>query len=151
MKTVKLHMISPLGTQSTGDRWIHKGPVMRQSFIPSPCLTWDQIIRIWDNTQKTYSVFMIHDLCICSVYDAKHWKPRVVMMPTLPSLAHRTISGATSEGTSQWRHDKRDGISDHQPCDCLLNRLFIRRSKKRHWSLCGVFTCDLRILCTKGQ
>ena len=30
----------------------------------------------------------------------------------------------------QWRHNGRDGVSDHQPHDCLLNRLFRRRSKK---------------------
>ena len=30
----------------------------------------------------------------------------------------------------QWRHHGRDGVSDHQPHDCLLNRLFRRRSKK---------------------
>ena len=30
----------------------------------------------------------------------------------------------------QWRHNGRDGVSNHQPRDCLLNRLFRRRSKK---------------------
>ena len=30
----------------------------------------------------------------------------------------------------QWRHNGRDGVSNHQPHDCLLNRLFRRRSKK---------------------
>ena len=30
----------------------------------------------------------------------------------------------------QWRHNERDGVSNHQPHDCLLNRLFRRRSKK---------------------
>ena len=30
----------------------------------------------------------------------------------------------------KWRHNERDGVSDHQPNDCLLNRLFGRRSKK---------------------
>ena len=30
----------------------------------------------------------------------------------------------------QWRHNVRDGVSNHQPHDCLLNRLFRRRSKK---------------------
>ena len=30
----------------------------------------------------------------------------------------------------QWRHNDRDGVSNHQPHDCLLNRLFRRRSKK---------------------
>ena len=30
----------------------------------------------------------------------------------------------------QWRHNERDGVSNHQPHDCLLNRLFRCRSKK---------------------
>ena len=30
----------------------------------------------------------------------------------------------------QWRHNGRDRVSNHQPRDCLLNRLFRRRSKK---------------------
>ena len=30
----------------------------------------------------------------------------------------------------RWRHDGRDSVSNHQPHDCLLNRLFRRRSKK---------------------
>ena len=30
----------------------------------------------------------------------------------------------------QWRHNERDGVSNHQPHDCLLNRLFRRKSKK---------------------
>ena len=30
----------------------------------------------------------------------------------------------------QWRHNGHDGVSNHQPHDCLLNRLFGCRSKK---------------------
>ena len=30
----------------------------------------------------------------------------------------------------QWRHNGRDSVSNHQPHDCLLNRLFRHRSKK---------------------
>ena len=30
----------------------------------------------------------------------------------------------------QWRHNGRGSVSNHQPHDCLLNRLFRRRSKK---------------------
>ena len=43
----------------------------------------------------------------------------------------------------QWRHNDHDGVSNYQPHDCLLNRLFRRRSKKtvpRHWPWCGEFT-----------
>ena len=32
--------------------------------------------------------------------------------------------------TLPWRHNDSDGVSNHQPHDCLLNRLFRRRSKK---------------------
>ena len=47
-------------------------------------------------------------------------------------------------GTLQWRHNGRDGVSDHQPHDCLLNRLFRRRSQK---------TSKLRVsgLCTRNS
>ena len=30
----------------------------------------------------------------------------------------------------RWHHNERDGVSNHQPHDCLFNRLFRRRSKK---------------------
>ena len=30
----------------------------------------------------------------------------------------------------QWRHNGRNSVSNHQPHECLLNRLFRRRSKK---------------------
>ena len=43
--------------------------------------------------------------------------------------------------TLQWHHNKRDCVSNHQPRDCLLNRLFRLRSKKtsklRVTSLCA--------------
>ena len=42
--------------------------------------------------------------------------------------------------SSQWRHNEYDGVSNHQPRDYLLNRLFRRSSKKtsklRVTSLC---------------
>ena len=37
----------------------------------------------------------------------------------------------------QWRHNGRDSVSNHQPHDCLLNRLFRRRSKLRVTGLCA--------------
>ena len=35
-----------------------------------------------------------------------------------------------SSQTLQWRHNKHDDVSNHQPHDCFLNRLFRQRSKK---------------------
>ena len=56
----------------------------------------------------------------------------------------------------QWRHNERDGVSNYQPHDCLLNRLFKAQIKEnlkapRHWPFCGEFTSDRWIPCTKGQ
>ena len=33
--------------------------------------------------------------------------------------------------TLRWRHNDQDGVSNHQPHGCLLNRLFRRRSNKK--------------------
>ena len=35
-----------------------------------------------------------------------------------------------SHKSLRWRHNERDSVSNHQPHDCLLSRLFRRRSKK---------------------
>ena len=40
------------------------------------------------------------------------------------------MTGDLYQNALQWRHNGRDGLSNHQPHDCLLNRLFRRRSKK---------------------
>ena len=50
----------------------------------------------------------------------------------------------------RWRHNEHGGVSNYQPCDCLLNDLFRCRSKKtlafvREW------TSDRWIPRTKGQ
>ena len=45
----------------------------------------------------------------------------------IPRIDIYLVFGAKS---LQWRHNERDGVSNHQLHDCLLNRLFMRRSKK---------------------
>ena len=47
---------------------------------------------------------------------------------------------ATSGMSWQWRHNERDGVSNIQPHECLLNRLFKRRSKKTA-KLCVIGLC----------
>ena len=41
-----------------------------------------------------------------------------------------SITAALSLKSLQWRHNWHDSVSNHQPHDCLLKRLFRRRSKK---------------------
>ena len=38
--------------------------------------------------------------------------------------------GTLSFQSSRWRHNERDGVSNYQPHDCLLNRLLRCKSKK---------------------
>ena len=40
-----------------------------------------------------------------------------------------------STSSLQWRHNGRESVSNHQPYDCFLSRLFRRRSKKSSASL----------------
>ena len=42
----------------------------------------------------------------------------------------RSYLESTTAMTLHWRHNGHDGVSNHQPHGCLLNRLFRRRSKK---------------------
>ena len=46
------------------------------------------------------------------------------------SRFHQQGSSLINSRALQWRHNGHDGISNHQPHHCLLNRLFGRRSKK---------------------
>ena len=46
--------------------------------------------------------------------------------------------------TLQWRRNEYDGVSNHRPHDCLLNRLFKAQIKEnikapRHWPVTGEF------------
>ena len=58
---------------------------------------------------------------------------------------HLSTLGALYQNALRWRHNDHNGVSNHQPHGCLLNRLFRHRSKKnikapRHWPLWGEFT-----------
>ena len=46
------------------------------------------------------------------------------------AICNHTVDPSFSASTLQWSHNERDGVSNHQPHDCLLSRLFRRRSKK---------------------
>ena len=48
---------------------------------------------------------------------------------TLPDNT-RLCTVLTTRYSLLWRHNEPDGVSNHQPHDCLLNRLFGHRSKK---------------------
>ena len=51
------------------------------------------------------------------------------------------------EHSLQWHYNECNSISNHQRLDCLLNRLFRRRSKKT-WKLCVTGLCEGNSLVT---
>ena len=46
-------------------------------------------------------------------------------------IEYRAPADETYRVSLQWRHNGRSSVSNHQPHDRLLNRLFRRRSKKK--------------------
>ena len=66
--------------------------------------------------------------------DLRRYRPHydvIVMMICLPPKVPSIVICLVffSEATLQWRHNERDGVSNHQRIDCLLNSLFERRWK----------------------
>ena len=51
---------------------------------------------------------------------------------TKPQFVNLFIEASTkwTPYSLRWRHNERDGVPDHQPHDCFLNRLFRRWSKE---------------------
>ena len=62
-----------------------------------------------------------------------HMNTPVPVKPTLKEIwkiDRLETQQNTTNRILKWGHNKRDGVSSHQPHDCLLNRLSRRRSKK---------------------
>ena len=85
------------------------------SYIVICCIS----IYLFDITFHTVRVLLCFGVFV-SVYFTQ------ILTPYAP----RKPWDYTNASSLQWRHNGRDSVSTHQPHDCLLNRLFRRRSKK---------------------
>ena len=74
---------------------------------------WGRSVITHDGTMATYAVK--HPLCLVLFC----WSSRLLMV--YARFGGKFIT---------WRHNGHDGVSNHQPRHCLLNRLFRCRSKK---------------------
>ena len=76
-------------------------------------------------------VTAIHNVFVCG----KWTSPNAIRLPA------STVITTNFDKSLQWRHNEHDSVSNHQPHNCLLNRLFRRRSKSLafvrgiHWWL----------------
>ena len=57
---------------------------------------------------------------------------RIAIFAKTNSAGKQLLTGFQTRNnhTLRWRHNDQDGVSNHQPHGCLLNRLFRRRSNK---------------------
>ena len=56
--------------------------------------------------------------------------PSICFYVIITSLKSSIVTNAYFVATLQWRHNERDGVTNHRCLGCLLNRLLSRKSKK---------------------
>ena len=66
----------------------------------------------------------ISEGCICNMHNILS---SIIILHVMVIVSNMIIC---CNHSLRWRHNGRDGVSNHQPHDCLLKRLFRRRLKK---------------------
>ena len=89
--------------------------------------TW-RIMNVYFQTMSylSTSAFLFQNNTICCMTKIGN---DIITRPRSGQL-HVPISSCMESEPLRWRHNGRDGVSNHQPHHCLLNHLFRRRSKK---------------------
>ena len=92
----------------------------------------------WSKHQSSASLAFVRGIHRGPVNSPHKWPVTRIMFPfddVIMNQCQTTSCNPHSPSawiriTLQWRHNGPDGVSNHQPYDCLLSRLFRRRSKK---------------------
>ena len=105
--------------------------------------------EFWDRDKKIWSKISIATILplwfgnSCTGKTASLYHNRLIFRMGIPTPARWRLETNTCSqySTLQWHHNERDCVSNHRRHDCLLNRLFRRRSNKtsklRVTDLCG--------------
>ena len=130
------HFIDFLLAASVGRLWLFAFEIYPVLFRESVSFWMWNNLRSWRlwvpifiyAATKRFCVWSIERNAMCSNGEARLHGARMALFPV------RTESW----DTLLWRHNGRDCVPNHQPHDCLLNRLF-RQIKEnlqapRHWS-----------------
>ena len=127
----------------------------------SACISWDVLCFplywlycIWGPLYDDCLLYITGSMYQC--YFTRKWMYSEVSWEHNKMFLMFMVHFVWSHFALQWRHNERDGVSNHKPHDCLLNRLFkvqIKANIKapRHWPLWGEFTGDRWIHRTNGQ
>ena len=109
-------------------------------------LTWKRFPHYWPSVRPHISslhkghimmlwCFLVRSCQVLSAWTSC-WTSSWIIRSLIPHGAHMTLlqwlfyHESTKRLALQWRHNGCDGVSNHQPHDCLLNGLFRRRSRK---------------------
>ena len=94
----------------------------------SMIITWENVSYNRNSERKItgrgYDLFPSLNTLLIALPQMTAFRPFFVAMIPV------TFDDSSSFESLRWRHNERDSVSNHQPHDCLLNRLFRRRSKK---------------------
>ena len=106
-------MIAHLGIMQCVDRFSQNFLLARWSVSYFLMYTWNTLLHYPHGANAGCDLAGVAPVVLTPMYG------------TRSNVTYRYISESL-----QWRHNERDGVSNHQLHDCLLNRLFRRRSKK---------------------
>ena len=106
--------------------------IFQSNHVNEIVLYYPSSLRILNGSYTTTSVANLN--CIYGILEHRS-RPRIVktiakIIMALTSTPAADTAYLSGFYTLQWRHNYRDGISNHLRLDCLLNRLFRRISKK---------------------
>ena len=90
------------------------------------CKDWSNYISFHDVDKSLYPRnYRCHYLCdnlsygSQTAFEVRAWVGIYIALEIVNAIT-----------TLQWRHNEHDGVSDHQPHECLLNDVFRLKSKK---------------------
>ena len=114
------------------------------------CHSVSMMCIIFD-VQKSYNLLRrphLHLNTLICLQIVKSW-PGVVILLTVSYIWYSVVIFAANyvcavvNQALHWRHDGRDSVSNLQPYDCLLIRLFRRRSRKHQSSASLAFVWEI--------
>ena len=85
-------------------------------------------------------IFVVHDIIIIKAEKIKHKRPNGLTSSPATLTRGPEMGLLVHPIALHWRHNDHNGVSNHQPRGCLLNRLFGRRSRKTS-NLCVTGLC----------
>ena len=102
---------------------------MVQQWLNLPLAMLLYFVLAWGNLPR--GIRQSYNLVIYNWYQHNRVHKSALRQPFITIFKYSLVTpSGRSSRTLHWRYNDHDGVSNHQPHGCLLNRLFRRRSKK---------------------